>query len=514
MKKRFLILISCLLGFICFLPSKKTYAYYGYERQVRYDEEEYQAPYTPNSTIIPTGMGSNIIDSNGLIKGSTNSLLYNGWIELGDYNDEQLGLYFNSIPIGNNCKIYVFVSEDTDFTNYNTVFWDQEDGSAQLMYYIDLSEIDNHYNKSFKYLSFCVVSDSFKDYEVEYLYKNTYMVCMTYSDIRYYNEYFYDTNYVEHNGLHNTFITSTSMKINLDTLKDNIKCSNNSTLTLKEDNYSDNYNKEGTYKVSYSINSTSIDEQTVDLNIYVVKAASIKYSGTSNGVYEYLLTYDMGSLPMTFGIPSEIYKDFNLDNLTNSTRWDVLYESADLDNDGTKDTITSFEQISKTPGTYKCTMALYSYYNGNKVVEDSYDFTINIIDDREVEVYVPSFTIAVSSLSTITNTDITNYISKLLALKNIIVSDVSVVSNEYENNQGIEGTYKVVYTYNQDGKTYTANCMLNVSNSNTSDIDNLEENNTTKSFNYSIIYISVIVVILVSISTYFIIKYIKNRKKD
>ncbi len=469
--------------------------------------------------ITLEGMGANLIDTSNIeVDKEKNILYYNGWINVNDFKNSIYYLNIDGVkPVDQ--KLFLLVAneddEDEGFVRFN---------AGQISLCSDSSCIfgipggdDTLQRDEIKYITFIIDGNGTTfDKDVEY-YKDK--VYLNNSELmpNYYTPYFYDSTCLSYsetrkNGIvENDFVISTSVKMNIDKLKESIKVANTYTVKLLTNEYSENYNKAGKYTISFEVNSGSKTE-TVNFVATVISLGSITYNKDGEASYTYNVSTNISTLEFKENLPTEMVDDFTFDLSSGIVKKRFVFDDADITGDNQADKINNFQEICKVPGTYTARWELFSNISEERV-EASYDITINIVDDSKIEVFVPKFVIYINPEKQYTTEELAKQIKNLLVINNIFdsTSTVSITSNEYEENSTVEGEYTVTYRVVQGNHIYDESCTVNVSVKNSYEPEIVIENSSK--FNPSIIYISIIIVLVLGTTTYFVIKKVKNRKK-
>ena len=464
------------------------------------------------------GMGANLIDTSYIVVDhEKNILYYNAWLIVNDFVNYTYYFTIDGIKPNNQCLYVLFADEEdagSDFDDFTS--WQVAMVSDSVCMYGIPGNFDYHID-NVQYITFVIEGEDYIfDKEADYYKDKIYLNRSTLMP-NYYTPYFYDPLCLSYNEtikdgiVENDFVTSTSKKVNVENLASAIKCSDSYTVELVSDEYSQNYNKSGNYTITFNVTKDNKIE-TVKFVATVISLGSIIYNGSGDASYTYNVSTNIGALEFSENLPCEMVNDFTFDLSSGLVKKRFVFDDADITGDQVADKITDFQEICKVPGTYTARWELYSNID-EESIEASYDVTITIVDDSKIEVFVPRFVIYLNPLKTYTTEELANQIKNLLVVNNIFdeTATVSITSNEYETNSNSEGEYKVTYRVKEGNHIYDESCTVNVS------INNSYEPETkiieTKEFNMSIVYISITLVLVLGITTYFTIKVLKNRKK-
>lgn len=514
--KKILITVSSILCILLFIPQWMVNATITGKPNVMGGCDSSQFQYGEDLIdwdIIKEGMGANLIDTSKIVLNSDKNILYlNAWLEVSNFKNNTYYLTLDGVKTKDQ-DLYLLVSNYDDFSEFQSWQISMISDSACLY---GIPGEDQSFDKDIKYITFVIYGGSQTfDKDVEY-YKDKVYLNNANLMPNYYTPYFYDSSCMSYsesrtNGIvENDFVVSTSLKVNVDNLAKSIKASDNYCVTLVSDEYTNNYNIAGKYTITFNVTKDNKSE-TIKFVATVISLGSVTYNKSDDASYTYNVSTNIGALEFIENLPSEIVNDFTFDLSSGIVKRRFVFEDADITGDGTADKITCFQEICKVPGTYQARWEVYSNINGERV-ESSYNLTITIVDDSKFEVFVPKFVIYLNPLKTYTQEELANQIKNLLIVNNIFdeTSTVSITSNEYEENSTSEGEYKVGYRVSQGDHIYDESCTVNVSLNNNYDPEIVITNDSK--FNPSIIYITITIVLVLGISTYFVIKKVKNRK--
>ena len=162
-----------------------------------------------------------------------------------------------------------------------------------------------------------------------------------------------------------------------------------------------------------------------------------------------------------------------------------------------EDDIEQFYLSLSSPGSVE--LQIIATFSGGKVTTKT--ITFNVIDDISPDIYVSQLVLDTTTVNSMSADQIQDYIEARLQSEG--ATNVNIVSNTYEGNENVEGTYLVEFTYEVDGKVIESSLAINV-----------EKGDVSETSNNDINYLYIVGASALLVVGFTIIKLIRRKKKN
>lgn len=207
-------------------------------------------------------------------------------------------------------------------------------------------------------------------------------------------------------------------------ITDNYDDLNNITLELISDNYSNNYNKVGTYNITFKVTDSSFNSIEKVVSVSVIDVIKPTISGPMNHIKSNKLNVSIDEFV-------SLYEAIDETDGIISNRITILEDNY------------TFNQYKK--GVYEVKLGVKDIAGNEEVII----ITIEVIDEIGPVFYIDRTKIVIDLSDNVLSTlDIINYYKKAnLILENKIIN---IIEDTYSENKNIPGVYKLVLGYDDE----------------------------------------------------------------
>lgn len=247
------------------------------------------------------------------------------------------------------------------------------------------------------------------------------------------------------------------------------------SLEITEFTYKDEV---GEYKAQIYASDKSGNETSYMIRIIVVKALQATIIGPDQ------INLEMSEIP-----------NYNINDLLSNFKGSYGLQTAVISMD--EDDIEQFYLSLSSPGSVE--LQIIATFSGGKVTTKT--ITFNVIDDISPDIYVSQLVLDTTTVNSMSADQIQDYIEARLQSEG--ATNVNIVSNTYEGNENVEGTYLVEFTYEVDGKVIESSLAINV-----------EKGDVSETSNNDINYLYIVGASALLVVGFTIIKLIRRKKKN
>ena len=465
--------------------------------------------YQFTNEIIQNGYGNTVIDPNHLVYDSkTETISYDSWIP---WTSGGYSIFCDTLVAHpKSQKLIIIGCDDYQAIDQNSItfeghYYDDNADQDDILY--EVSDVKNEivsgafafrfdlddcfYGREYRYFTlYSLHDDSFKGKDKEFFKKNMYMT---------YNSYIpKNTNYIYNEGYRRywyyradkTIIAETGKKYGLNVIKNNIITTNKTNIELVYDEYSSNYEKDGTYKLTYKVNEidsgkeASLDfyiiNYTPDIPTITCKNESCKYTYRLRDSKLVSLIPEVGTYKSPNGVENidviipQIESDFTFGyGKSNYSVILVMKTKLDLNKDGVADVNPAFATYYNIPGVYEYEWQIFGPEGkGVSGIVARKSFTIEIVDDSDIEIFVPDYYLLLDDALRMDNQTLTKHLKDFIQANNIKASNICLLSPLPQLDETGAGNYEIKFSYEEDGKTYYSALNLGITdNEETRDVD-------------------------------------------
>lgn len=115
-------------------------------------------------------------------------------------------------------------------------------------------------------------------------------------------------------------------------------------------------------------------------------------------------------------------------------------------------------------------LVLSAEFEGGTIAQK--EVKLIIINDMCPEIFIRNYVLETSIVSTLSNSEILDYIRQNLG-DEYVNSEITIVTNEYKNNEAKIGTYSIVYKIDTNGEIEYGNLSVKVTNNESSGVDTM-----------------------------------------
>ena len=232
----------------------------------------------------------------------------------------------------------------------------------------------------------------------------------------------------------NTYTQGNNQKISVESIKASLTASDDTdgnlttSITLKADNYSNKFNNVGSHKVVFTVSDKAgnVSDFTVTINVVDNIAPVLSGPTSIDKAYNLSLTLD------------DILQQFTVTDETSNLTWKNISVVRD-----------DYSLNSNTPGSYVIHLQVK---DGANNYSEIHTLTINVIDDIP-PVFIVSGVINVKQSLALSQDDLIN-ILKIKGVYDETTDSLTVLQNDYVNNENTVGVYDVIYEIaNNEGKS-------------------------------------------------------------